>query len=273
MRRFTGLPILILGIILFGCKSKMMITDVSDNNTEALENPVFFKNEIVRNNVTDTTVTLKNFKINYSSANANHKLYGAAKLIQDSAILVSLRAPLGIEISRVLLLPHEVLVLDRQGNRYLVGDYSYLKNRFSLDLNFNLVYSLLVGNFPSDYKFFRRRKPFNSNVSSKPKDSLYVGDFFPSLKENYKFQLWVHSKLIRPERFIFYKKRNFKDFSVQYFDYLQYSKYYLPGSMIIKGGSNKTEYEIEIDYRKIELSSDKQINFDVPSKFKKIQLK
>jgi len=251
----------------------MMITDASDNFSEAIENPVSLQREIVNNNIFDTTVTLKNFKINYSYKKTSHNLYGAAKIIQDSAILVSLRAPLGIEISRVLFKPREVLVLDRRGNRYLVGDYTYLKNRFGLDLNFNLVYSLLVGNFPSGYQFFKRRKPFKSDDSLKTPDSLYVGDFFHSVKENYKFQLWVHSSLIRPERFLFYKKRNFKEFSVQYFDYVEYSKYYLPGKLHIEGGSKNEKYKIEIDYRKIELSSDKQISFNVPSKFKKIHLK
>mgnify|MGYP000087701882 CR=1 FL=1 len=272
MRRFSGIAILILGIIFFGCKTEMMITETSDNLSEALENPIAVQNKIVRNNISDTTVTLKNFKINYSSNQVTHNLYGAAKLVQDSAILVSLRAPLGIEISRVLFKPQEVLVLDRKGNRYLVGDYSYLQDRFGLDLNFNLVNSLLLGNFPSDYQFFQRRKPFISGGSTTSPDSLYVGDFFHSVKKNYKFQLWVHSSLIRPERFLFYKKRNFKAFSVQYFDYVKYSRFYLPDKLQINGGSEGEKYKIGIDYRKIELSSDKQINFNVPSKFKKIRL-
>lgn len=273
MRRYAGIGIFIFSIVLFGCKSKMMITETSDTISEALENPVSVKNEIVSNNINDTTVTLKNFKINYTSDKVSHNLYGAAKLIQDSAIVVSLRAPLGIEISRVLFLPEEVFVLDRKGNRYLEGDYSYLKDRFDLDLNFNLVYSLLIGNFPTEYKYFKKRKPLNSDYSDKTQDSLYVGDFYHSDEENYKFQFWVHSSLIRPELYIFYKKRNFRDFSVQYFDYNEYSKFYLPGKLRIKGGANKEGYKIEIDYRKIELSSDKQINFDVPSKYKKIHLK
>jgi len=272
MNRFSGIAILILGIVLFGCKSKMMITKTSDNISEAMENPVSVQNKIVRNNISDTTVTLKNFKINYASDQATHNFYGAAKLIPDSAILVSLRAPLGIEISRVLFKPREVLVLDRKGNRYLVGDYAYLENRFGLDLTFNLVNSLLVGNFPSGYQFLHRRKPFNSEDSAPTTDSLYVGDFFHSVKEKYKFQMWVHSSLIRPGRFLFYKERNFQAFSVRYFDYVEYSKYYLPGKLQIEGGSKNDEYKIEIDYRKIELSSDKQINFNVPSKFKKIRL-
>jgi len=273
MKRYAGIIIFILGIVLSGCKSKMMITGSSDAISEALKNPVSVKNKIISYNITDTTVTLKNFKINYSADKASHTLYGAAKLIPDSAILVSLRAPLGIEISRVLFKPKEVLVLDRKGNRYLAGDYSYLKDRFDLDLNFNLVYNLLIGNFPSDYQHLKKRKSLNSDVSGNTHDSLYVGDFFPTIKENYKFQFWVNSSLIRPERFVFYKKRNFKAFSVQYFDYIQYANYYLPEKLRIEGGAEGNRYNIEVDYRKIELSSDKQYNFNVPSKFKKIHLK
>jgi len=273
MRKYAGLGLIIFGIILFGCKSKMMMTETSETVSEALENSGSVKNRIANNNISDTTVILENFKINYSSDKVTHNLYGAAKLIPDSAILVSLRAPLGIEISRVLFMPQEVLVLDRKGNKYLVGDYSYLKNRFGLDLNFNLIYNLLVGNIPSDYQYLNKQKPLSSDISSKPAESLYAGDFYHSLKENYKFQLWVHSSLLRPAMFIFYKERNFKEFSVSYFDFIKYSKYYLPDRLNIEGGSVDNSYKIEVDYRKIELSSDKQINFDVPSRFKKIQLK
>ena len=48
---------------------------------------------------------------------------------------------------------------------------------------------------------------------------------------------------------------------------------YLPGNLKIVGGSVNKEYKIHINYRNIEFSSDKQINFNVPSGFKKINLK
>ncbi|MGM0497177.1 MAG: DUF4292 domain-containing protein [Bacteroidota bacterium] len=263
----------LLGIIFFGCKSQKILTEKSDHIDETLENHDMIKKGIINKNISDTTVILKNFKVKYSSEKASHNLYGSAKLVQDTAILVSLRAPLGIEISRVLFRPEEVLVLDRKGNRYLVGDYSYLEERFNMNLNFNLVYSLMIGNFPDEYQFLERRDNIKPEFSNVAQDSLYVGEFHQPAGKNYKFQLWIHSSLIRPELFIFYEERNFKNFSVQYFDYNEHSEYYLPGKLQIDGGQEKESYKIDIEYRNGELSSDKRIHFDVPSKFEKIDLR
>lgn len=273
MKRQLGIIIIVIVFILSGCKSQKLITEESDELSTPIENPDLIRKGVINHNIADTTISLKNIKIKYLSEKNSHNLYGSAKLIQDTAILVSLRAPLGIEISRVLFRPDEVLVLDRKGNRFLVGDYSYLEEQFNLDLNFNLVYSLLLGNFPDGYQFLERDEEFDSGGKDESQDSIYVGDFYHSSEENYKFRLWLHSSFIRPETFVFYKKRNLKAFSIQYFDYEKNSGYYIPSKLQINGGIDKKSYKIDIDYKSIELSKDNQIHFDVPSKFKKIYLK
>ena len=273
MKRQTVIIIVVIGLVLSGCKGQKLLTGDKEELATPLGKPDMIKKKIINHNTSDTTIIFKNIKIKYSSDEISHNLYASAKFIKDTAILVSLRAPLGIEISRVLFRPYEVLVLDRKGNRFLKGDYSYLEERFKLDLNFNLVYNLLVGNFPKGYQFFERYKNFNAIGKTETQDSLYVGEFYHSDKENYKLRLWVHASFIRPEAYVFYKKRNLADFSVRYFDYLNNSGFYIPSKLRIDGGQKKKSYRIDINYRNIEFSSDKRVHFEIPAKFKKIDLK
>jgi hypothetical protein len=238
----------------------------------AINNARLVTNKITANNIHDTTVILKNFKISYSSPKRSASFYGSAKLVQDTSILISLRAPLGIELSRVLLKPDIVQVLDRQNDTYLIGDYSYFKDRFHLDLNFNLIYSLLIGNFPNGYQLLTNKGKV-IRPESYASDSLFVGNYYRSSENHYKFSLWLHPELFKAKSLVFYKKRNIEEFNVSYYDFTKYSSHYIPGNLTIKSGSDRQKYTIDLKYRSISFSSDANINFQVPSKYKKVYIK
>ncbi len=271
MRTTLYIGLLLLVFTLFGCKSQKFFTERSHSDQKDLiENNVqVIKSKITRNNTTDTTVVLKNFRINYKSPRKSAKLYGAAKIVHDSVILVSIRAPLGIEISRVLLKPENISMLDRKNNKYIVGDYSYFKEQFNLDLNFNLIHSLLLANFPGDYQLLTKNGEI-VRPSSYASDSLFVGNYYLPGANRYKFSLWLHPEIFKPKTFIFYKERNIEDFTITYSDFASHSTFYLPGRISVSSGSSSEAYSIKLYYRTLELSSDTAIKFQVPSKYKKV---
>lgn len=274
MKTTLYIGLLIFGFTFFGCKSQKLFTERTPSEQKQLiqNNIRSISSKISGNNTTDTTVVLKNFKINYNSSRRSASFYGAAKIIHDSVILVSLRAPLGIEISRVLLQPDKVSVLDRKNNKHLVGDYTYFKNRFNLDLNFNLIHSLLLANFPTGYQLLTQQGDIVRESAAKS-DSLFVGNYYTPNRNQYKFSLWLHPKLFKPETFIFYKERNIEDFNIKYSNYTSYSRFYLPGQVSINSGSSHENYSINLDYRSVELTSDTAVHFQVPSKYKTVVIK
>jgi hypothetical protein len=274
MKRVSYIILVIVGLFFNGCKTQEILTDTTQSDQKKLieEDARLVKSKIVDNNTVDTTIILKNFKINYKSPKRSATLYGAAKIIRDSAILVSLRAPLGIELSRVLLKPDAVLMLDRKENQYLIGDYTYFQDRFKLNLDFNLIHSLLLANFPKGYELLTKEGSVvqQSEYSS---DSLYVGNYYKPAGNHYKFSLWLHPKLFKPKNIIFYRKRNIKDFNITYDNFTQYTNFYLPDRINIKDGSSRKKYNIQLSYRTIELSAETDVQFQVPSTYQKVYIK
>lgn len=237
-------------------------------------NPETIKKALIQGNLSDTTLVLRNLKIKYDSPENKTTLYGAIKFIKDTALLFSLRAPLGIELSRALLINNQVQVLDRKNKKYLKGNYSYLKNQIHLDLNFNLVYNLLLGNFPNGYqslpKYSRIAPELHSDTTVENRN--FIGTFCAPGKDPYKMQCWMDRRLNRPAKMIFYKKRNIPEFSIEFRDYIKEAAYYVPQKLIIQRLSSTQSYRITLDYKNIEITSNTSLNFPIPSTYKKVDL-
>jgi len=274
MKNKLHIGILLIAFTFYGCKSQKLLTERTPSEQKSfIQNNInLVKRKISGYNTTDTTVILKNFKINYKSPRRSANLYGAAKIVKDSLILVSLRAPLGIEMSRVLLKPEKIAMLNRKNDKYLIGDYSYFKNQFNLDLNFDLIHSLLLANFPKNYQLLTKNGQIVSQTSYQS-DSLFVGNYHLPASNHYKFSLWLHPEIFKPKSFIFYKERNIEDFTINYDNYASHSKFYLPGQIKINSGNSPNKYVIKLNYRTIELSSDSTVQFQIPSKYKKVFIK
>lgn len=267
MRIVTLYSILLL-LLISGCKSrKYIFRDTHDlpGSTSLLEE------KLAERNLRDTTVILKNIKIRYSSDQNTTTLYGAIKMIKDTVMIVSLRAPLGIEMARILMRPHEIQILNRQRNTHMVTGYHFLKNQYHLDVNFKLLYQILLGNFPEDYQYFKTPKP--KLYKRDEQKGIYVGHYYPVSNHPYKLIAWIEGGIFKPRLLTFYEKRNISKFDILFKEYIPAADSYIPEKIQIKGGDEAQSYTIDILYRDIELSPDKQVNFHVPSKFKTLHVR
>lgn len=82
------------------------------------------------------------FFVNDSKTSFNVNL----RMKQDSAIWISITPLLGIEMARVLITKDSVKVIDRLDKVYFIGDFDYINKKFNIDLEFDVLQSLLVGN-------------------------------------------------------------------------------------------------------------------------------
>jgi hypothetical protein len=71
------------------------------------------------------------------------KMY--VRLKQDSAIWVS-ATYYAVEVARFLFLPDTVKFMDRKNNQFYIGEYDYIKDRFDVDLSFEVLESLILSN-------------------------------------------------------------------------------------------------------------------------------
>ncbi len=80
-----------------------------------------------------------NFGGTENSVNAN------IRIAKDSIVWISARK-FGFEIGRIMLSLDSVWLMDRISNRYFAGDYAFFGQQFNLDVDYDMVEALLLGN-------------------------------------------------------------------------------------------------------------------------------
>ena len=69
------------------------------------------------------------------------------RMRKDSIIWISVVPALGIEAARVVITKDSVQMLNRLKREYFSGDYSVIKNKYKVDLNYNLLQNIILGNY------------------------------------------------------------------------------------------------------------------------------
>lgn len=104
------------------------------------------------------TVAVTNFDFNYLSSkgqitlkdsNDNLSSGVSIRMKKDSVIWVSVQPGLGIEAARVMLTQDSVYIVNRLQKEYVAADYAFLRNKLHVDVSFELLQAILVGNYQS----------------------------------------------------------------------------------------------------------------------------
>jgi len=69
------------------------------------------------------------------------------RMQKDSVIWISVVPGFGIEAARVKITRDSVYMVNRLQRNYFAGDYSLIKEKFKVDVNFELVQAIMLGNY------------------------------------------------------------------------------------------------------------------------------
>ncbi len=261
---------LVLILVVAGCKTRKLTfsTDYSDLPSDPYKLGEYIKKKNSRYNV----LTLKNFKVKYNSGEKTNTFYGSSKILHDSLILVSLRAPLGIELSRILLSEDSVKVLQRSDNNAILSDYSYLETILKFKVNFHIIENVLSGNLPEEYHYLPQKT--RNRAQDTLEKSMYIGRYYNKHNSSQlKYEAWINPQVEKVYWMKFYRKRNFKLFDVRFSQFMQAGNNYYPGEISIRHtNADGTNTRIKITISNFEESSERSVHFDIPSKYKIIRL-
>ncbi len=76
---------------------------------------------------------------------SENSVNGTFRIKKDSLIWISARK-FGFEIGRLMVSQDSVWLLNRISNQYFVGDYLFFSRQFNLDIDYNMIEALLLGN-------------------------------------------------------------------------------------------------------------------------------
>ncbi len=87
-------------------------------------------------------------KIEFNDGVENISANATIRVRKDSVIWVSITATLGIEAARCLLTNDSIYFINKLQKEYYCYSYEGLKKRFNLDINYQILQSILYGNVP-----------------------------------------------------------------------------------------------------------------------------
>ncbi|WP_276498848.1 DUF4292 domain-containing protein [Pontibacter litorisediminis] len=86
-------------------------------------------------------------QITLNDKNDNLSSGVSIRMQKDSVIWVSVLPGLGIEAARMMLTPDSVYFMNRLKKEYVATDYRFLRSKLQVDVNFEVLQAILLGNY------------------------------------------------------------------------------------------------------------------------------
>jgi hypothetical protein len=195
---------------------------------------------------------------------------------KDSAMWLSVSV-LGIEGARMLITQDSVRFMDKLSNKYFVGDYQYLSKLLSIDVDFETMQSVLIGN---SMEFYDEDEKLKSG-----KDSTYYllstikkRKLKKALKENPEVtfskelaqRIWLNPLTFKIYQIVINDFPNDRTFTANYSNFQVVDSGYFPfkANFVIQA---QKKIILDIDYSKVVLDQPQTMPFNIPAKYERIR--
>jgi hypothetical protein len=172
MNKFFSIVLLILFLYMASCG--LSKKNVSQIEIKPVENSDTIKSEVslLIDSVNEQLFPFQNlqagFDGNYSDQSSNLPLKGVLRVKHSEFIWISVRPAMAIEVSRILITPDSIKVIDRLNSQYYSEGYDYFYSKFKIICDFNTIESLFIGRI-----FYFPPGNTHENYQRKTNDSLH----------------------------------------------------------------------------------------------------
>ena len=272
-------------ILLVSCKSVKRVVEIKrelPNITEGrLLRNVYF-NELDYN-----TIYAKKIDLTLKEKKKSHSLKAMMRIQRDSFIWVSVTAPMGIEVARILLTPDSVKFISPRDKKYFVSDYNYFIERFDVGFTYDCFQRMLTNrffDFESCTTEMDRNKRFKFDKSGNhyflyTLEEKAIGrklkKLYKKKRKNKEFSLILQKIHINPDCFrpclvsiedmeervgMSVKYKNIKDFEGKVF----------PERIVFNIFTDDDNWEVQLDFSRVEFDVEVSSNFKISSKYKRM---
>tara|TARA_R110000868_G_scaffold42063_11_gene142814 strand:- start:1031 stop:1852 length:822 start_codon:yes stop_codon:yes gene_type:complete len=271
MNKVSTFLILIPLLYLFSCKTaeKAKKSDLEGKKTEYLVNQM---------NLNAFEFSTLNFKASVQIENEGGKknsFRANFRLKKDSAIWISISPALGIEVARLLITDDTVKIINRLNKEYFIGDYNYLNKRFNIELEFQLLQALILGN-PIDFEIneklnFSTDKTFYYLGNLKKRKAKKADDKPQKIerKDEEVFSIWLEPINFKISKLLFSDLSANRFVQGKYSNFTSINDQSLAQNLDFNFQSEKP-VKIKMDYSKIDLNESINFPFNVPSKYEQV---
>lgn len=196
---------------------------------------------------------------------------------KDSAMWLSVSV-LGIEGARMLITQDSVRFMDKLNNKYFVGDYQYLSKLLSIDVDFETMQSVLIGN---SMEFYDEDEKLKSGKDStfymlstikkrKLKKALKENIENAANREELAQRIWLHPLTFKVYQIVINDFPNDRIFTARYSDFQVIDSSYFPfkANFVIQA---QKRIVLDIDYSKVVHDKPQSMPFNIPAKYERIR--
>ncbi len=198
-------------------------------------------------------------KIQIVDSKNDNTVNAVIRMKKDSVIWISLNALLGIEVSRILITPDSVKLLDKFNKRYYRQPFAYVQQITGMpQLSFNLLQRIIMGNDMNlDLK----------NALIEKTDSSYQINTTENQIQNI---IWVNALNFTLAKKQLKNKVINQSYEMSYADYRLLTDKLFSYKRKVKLEA-KDNYTINIEYQKVTLDEPQRFNFTVPEKYMEVK--
>lgn len=241
----------------FGCRSSKSLTSTGSIK-ESMTAKLLIKEN--RKQTADFNTLQAKVKIDYSEGDKSNGVSVTLRMEKDKVIWLS--APLGA--ARAMITPEKVSYYNKLENEYFDGDYSLLSELLGIELDFDKVQNLLLGEMIFDLTD-ETYLVSNNEISYvlQPQNQKSIFEIFYLLNPG-------HFKLDSQQLSQSLEKRFLQ---VDYKTYQFVNKEIVPELINIVAMENNSEVKIDLEFKSVSLNEDVRFPFEIPSGYKEIQVK
>ena len=194
---------------------------------------------------------------------------------KDSAMWLSVSV-LGIEGARMLITQDSVRFMDKLNNKFFIGDYQYLSKLLNIDVDFETMQSVLIGNsmeFYDDKLKSAKDSTFyllSTIKKRKLKKALKEINEETSDAKDLAQRIWLNPLTFKVHQIVINDFPNNRTFTANYNDFRVVDSCYFPfkANFLIEA---QKKIVVNIDYNKVVHDRPQTMPFNIPAKYERIR--
>ncbi|MEM6514882.1 MAG: DUF4292 domain-containing protein [Bacteroidota bacterium] len=255
LKRFF-LPVFFVLMLLVSCgSSKSIIADGTVNEK------LTAKQLIKENKKRDASFRTLQARVKIAIFQEGKEQGYTVSLRMEKDKTIWLNATLGL--ARAKITPEQVQFYDKLNNQFFEGDYSLISDLLGIELNFDQLQNLLLGEPIFDLK------SNDYEISNNEASYILAPENQNPLLELFLLFNPSHLKMDSQQLSQALKKRFLQ---IDYPDYQKVEEEVLPKNITIIAVEENEEIKVELEYKSVNLDQDLRFPFNIPSGFKEIIL-
>jgi hypothetical protein len=213
--------------------------------------------------------SVEQFDFDYFVSKAKIRFQEGAKMVngtanirmrKDSLIWFSISPNVGVEVTRALISPDTVLIINRVDKEYYVFNYREISRYFDFPVDFNLIQAILLGNLP---------QPVDASTRIARDEGRYL---LKQQEGDLDFQTSVNTQNLKVENVVITEQPSEKFMNIQYMDFKAVQNLWFPHdlqmSLTYKDDKGTRVTSLNLAFNKAEIS-DKPLKFPftLPEKY------